>query len=161
MIMPAANGGGRGAARRTHATTIKISLPSKFSTPNLPSSTRSTPSLASGAKVKISQSRPSRRPSTRKSSNAKRKRTRGRNAGPESDSENFSDQEEDENRDEDEEVTSRPSPSKRARGTTATTVAPVVTPPSTRTLRPRATKTSAQLEAERQSEAAFRSAVAR
>jgi xeroderma pigmentosum group C-complementing protein len=158
-ITAAANNGG---TRRTRATTIKISLPSKISTPNVPSSTRSTPSLASGTKVNSgSQPRPSRRPPPRKASNAKRKRTRGRNAGSESDSENLGDQEEDENGDEDEEVVVRPSPSKRPRGKTATAVAPVATPPSTRTLRPRATKTAAQVEAERQSEAAFRSAVAR
>lgn len=154
----AANGG----TRRTRATMIKISLPSKNSTPNVASSTRSTPSLASGTKANSSsQPRPSRRPPPRKASNAKRKRTRGRNAGSESDSENFSDQEEDENGDEGEEVIVRPSPSKRPRGKTATAVAPVATPPSTRTLRPRATKTAAQVEAERQGEAAFRSAVAR
>ena len=145
--------GGRGTARRTRAATIKVLLPPKISTPN---STRSTPSTS--GKV---NPRPSRRLPPRRASNAKRKRTRGREAGPESDSEDFSDQEEDENGSEDEEVAARPSPSKRPRGKTATAVAPVVTPPSTRTLRPRATKTAAQLEAERQSEAAFRSAVAR
>ena len=154
----AANGG----ASCTRATTIKISLSSKISTPNISSSTRSTPSLASRTKVNSSSHpRPSRRPPPRKASNAKRKRTQGRNVGSESDSENFRDQEEDENGDEDEGVAARPSPSKRLRGKTATAVAPVATPPSTRTLRPRATKTAAQLEAERQSEASFRSAVAR
>ena len=150
-----------GDARRTRATTIKISLPSNISTPNDPSSTRSTPSLASGKINSRSQPGSSKRPPPRKPSNAKRKRTRGRKSDSESNSENFSDQEEDENGDEDEEAASRPSPSKRPRGKTATAVTPVATPPSTRTLRPRATKTAAQLEAERQSEAAFRSAVAR
>jgi len=149
--------GGRGTARRTRATTIKVPFPSKLSTLNIPSSTRSTPSTSG----KVNSGSQPRRLPPRKVSNAKRKRTRGRKAGPESDSEDFSDQEEDENGSDDEEVAARPSPSKRPRGKTATAVAPVVTPPSTRTLRPRATKTAVQLEAERQSEAAFRSAVAR
>ncbi|KIM40899.1 hypothetical protein M413DRAFT_19059 [Hebeloma cylindrosporum] len=154
----AAAGGG---ARRTRAATIKVPLPAKLLTPNVPSSTRSTPSLASGMKVKSSskQQRSSIRRAPLRKITTKRKRTKARS---ESDSEDLSDQEEDENGDEDDEVASRPSPSKRARGkTAATAVAPVATPPSTRTLRPRATKTAAQVEEERQSEAAFRSAVAR
>jgi len=142
-----------------------MTLPSNISTPNDPSSSRSTPSL----KVNDSRSRRARTakrppPLPRKTSNTKRKRTRGRKADrSSSDSENFSDQEEDESGDEEEEEAAlKPSPSKRLKGKMATAGARVATAPSLmRTLRPRATKIAAQLAEERQTEAAFRSALAR
>ena len=110
-------------------TTVKITLPSEASTPNNLSRSRST-------KAKINK-----KSST--TPNLKRKRRSSRKKVEESDSADLTVTSEEDQEDE------QASPSKRTRGRAATTKAKPTITPSTRTLRPRISKTTAQIEEEK------------
>jgi xeroderma pigmentosum group C-complementing protein len=129
---PQARLAARPARKSKKQTTVKITLPSEASTPNNLSKSRST-------KAKISSTTP----------NLKRKRRSSRKkVEEESDSADLTLTSEDKEDDE-----QQPSPSKRTRGRAATKAkrTPVVAiAPSTRTLRPRISKTTAQIEEEKQ-----------
>ncbi|KAF8157998.1 hypothetical protein B0H34DRAFT_707119 [Crassisporium funariophilum] len=122
-------------------TTLKITLPSKASNSNNASSGGGTPGITK-ADGKSSRTP---RPASRRS---KRKRLR-KDDREDSDSANSSDEKDDDEL--------QPSPNKRVR----VKATPVSTPQSTRTLRPRASRTTAQIESERQNEEAYRRAVAK
>ncbi|KDR82961.1 hypothetical protein GALMADRAFT_238668 [Galerina marginata CBS 339.88] len=124
--------------------TIKIALPSNASTPNSLSN-RGTP-LSTRAKGK---SKPS---TTKRAGTRKSKRKRTKKDASELDSGDLSDEEDEEQEPEEEH---KPSPSKRSR-----VKATPVTTPATRTLRPRTSKTPAQIAEARQFEEAYRKAVA-
>jgi xeroderma pigmentosum group C-complementing protein len=115
-------------------TTVKITLSSEASTPNNLSRSRSTKAKTN----KKSLTTP----------NLKRKRRSSRKkVEEESDSADLTVTSEEDQEDE------QPSPSKRTRGRVAATKAnrtPVAIAPSTRTLRPRISKTTAQIEEEKQ-----------
>ena len=116
----------RPARKSKKQTTVKITLPSKASTPN---------NLSTKAKI-------NKKSST--TSNLKRKRRSSRKkVEEESDSADLTVTSEDQEE--------QPSPSKRTRGRAAANKAkgtPVAIAPSTRTLRPRTSKTTAQIEEE-------------
>ena len=110
--------------------TIKITLSSEASTPNNLLSSRS-------AKAKINKKPPT-------TPNLKRKRRSSRKkVEEESDSADLTVTSEEDQEDE------QASPSKRTRGRAATTKAKPTITPSTRTLRPRISKTTAQIEEEK------------
>jgi len=117
----------RPARKSKKQTTVNITLPSKASTPN---------NLSTKAKInKKSSTTP----------NLKRKRRSSRKkVEEESDSADLTVTSEDQDQEDE-----QPSPSKRTRGRAAATKAkrmPVAIAPSTRTLRPRTSKTTAQIE---------------
>jgi xeroderma pigmentosum group C-complementing protein len=121
----------RPARKSKKQTTVKITLPSKASTPN---------NLSTKAKInKKSSTTP----------NLKRKRRSSRKkVEEESDSADLAVTSEDQDQEDE-----QPSPSKRTRGRAAAAKAkrtPVAIAPSTRTLRPRTSKTTAQIEEEEQ-----------
>ena len=120
----------RPARKSKKQTTVKITLPSEASTPNNLLKSRST-------KAKINRK-------SLTTPNLKRKRRSSRKeVEEESDSADLTVTSEEDQEDE------QPSPSKRTRGRAAATKAkptPVAIAPSTRTLRPRISKTTAQIE---------------
>ena len=125
----------RPARKSKKHTTVKITLTSEASTPNNLSRSRST-------KAKINRK-------SLTTPNLKRKR-RGsrRQVEEESDSADLTVTSKEEDQEDE-----QPSPSKRTRGRAAATKAkwtPVAIAPSTRTLRPRIPKTTAQIEEEKQ-----------
>jgi xeroderma pigmentosum group C-complementing protein len=116
-------------ARKSKKTTVKITLPSKASTPN---------NLSTKAKINKKSSTP----------NLKRKRRSSRKkVEEESDSADLTVTSEDQDQEDEQR-----SPSKRTRGRAAAVTkakrTPVAIAPSTRTLRPRTSKTTAQIEEE-------------
>jgi xeroderma pigmentosum group C-complementing protein len=119
-------------------TTVKIMLPSKAPTPNNLSSNRSTKANNNG---KLSMT-----PKLKRKRRSPRKKVE-----EDSDSADLSPTDEDDQDEEDK----RPSPNKRTRGRAATVKVkpmPVAIAPSTRTLRPRIPKTTAQIEEGKQNE---------
>lgn len=121
--------------------TVKITLPSEasalVSTANNPSSSRTT-------KAKINRKSSTTTPKLKRKRRSSRKKVE-----EESDSADLSPTDEE---DQDEEEDKRPSPSKRTRGRAAAKAksTPVAIASSTRTLRPRIPKTTAQIEEEKQ-----------
>ena len=114
--------------------TVKITLPSEASTPNSMLRSRST-------KSKINK-KPSTTPNLKRKRRSSKKRVE-----EESDSADLTVASEEDQEDE------QPSPNKRTRGRAAATKAnrtPVAVAPSTRTLRPRISKRTAQIEEEKQ-----------
>ncbi|KAF8885705.1 hypothetical protein CPB84DRAFT_1788199 [Gymnopilus junonius] len=134
-------------------TPAEIAFPSIAKTLKTNNSNLLKKSTLIRAKRSSAKSTPAKSTSPAAARNSKRKRTKKTNA--ELDSEGSSGVENEYAA----EGSHKPSPSKRSRASTAAT--PVATPPSTRTLRPRASKTPAQIAEEKDREEAYRRAVAK
>jgi xeroderma pigmentosum group C-complementing protein len=134
MALPQVPVAVRPTGKSKKQTTVKIRLPSEASTPNSLSRSRS-------AKAKINK-KSSITPNLKRKRRSSRKRVE-----EESDSADLTVASEEDQEDE------QPSPSKRTRGRAAVTKVNrmlVAIAPSTRTLRPRISKTTAQIEEEKQ-----------
>ena len=122
----------RPARKSKKQTTVKITLPSEASRPNNISRSRST-------KAKMNKKKPSTTPNLKRKRRSSRKKVE-----EESDSADLTVTSEEENQ-----QVEQPSPSKRTRGRVAAAEAkrmPVAIAPSTRTLRPRISNTTPQIE---------------